>query len=228
MILHMRNLAVGLLVLASCSSAEDKEYAAAAPASVERTDGVRYPTDALGSKPRQNGKRGDRMANLAFWGYPNGDTTEQLSSLSLSRFYAPARKPEDLAGRLLHLVVVAGWCPVCRGEARALTAKEAELGAGGAVFLTVMLQGSKQGVGPSLLDLAAWSSAHPRTSALLLDMRGQTLAGAGFDIEGVPWNALVDTRTMEILSTVTGAPKDVAAWVNSGLAWVAENPPSYE
>jgi hypothetical protein len=225
MILGMRKLALGLVLVVSCTGTEDKEYTALPPQSAERADGVLYPSDAIGSTPRQNGKRGSRIANLAFWGYQDGDTTKELTALSLSRFYARERKPED--PKLLHLLVVAGWCPICRGEAKVLTTKETELQARGAVFLTVVVNGPKQDVGPSLIDMSTWSAAHPRTSALALDMRAQTIASAGFDIGGVPWNALIDTRTMEILSTVTGAPKDVAAWIDVGLTWVARNPPSY-
>ena len=43
----------------------------------------------------------------------------------------------------------------------------------------------------------------------------------------VPYDILVDLRTMEILDSSAGAPVNVARYVREGIAWVDTHPPSY-
>jgi hypothetical protein len=63
------------------------------------------------------------------------------------------------------------------------------------------------------------------TYTLAIDVRSRRMAGIG--VSTVPWDILVDTRTMEILDSSAGAPADVERYVREGLEWVATHPPSY-
>jgi hypothetical protein len=183
-----------------------------------------YPTDNIGQLPRRGKTRGNRIENLRFWGYANGDTASALTALSLSRYY----NPEAKRSKLLHLFVAAGWCPICRGEATSLGSAYARLNAAGLTALTVLVNGARQNIGPSQSELGAWGLAHPMTPAadLALDKRGQSFGD--FAINGVPWNALIDVRTMEIIAIAEGAPRDIEAWDQAGIDWVSTHAPSYE
>jgi hypothetical protein len=213
-----------------CTSAGEVEFDRAAPvAEVASPSGGAYPIDNLGTQVRRGSQRGSRIANYAFWGFADGAAAGDPVPLSLSRYYQ-AQAPSDLSSepgsaKLLHLVVVAGWCGICRGEATALTTKHDALKARGVRFLTVMANGATPSVGASLDELRAWSARHVYPADLALDPRGRTLTP--FDISGVPWNALIDVRSMEILAIAEGAPINIEAWIEQGLAWVERNPSSY-
>jgi thiol-disulfide isomerase/thioredoxin len=211
-------------VMAACSAtSQETEFTTPPPAEAPAMDGLVYPVDNVGPLPRRGKTRGNRIANLQFWGYANGDTSAPLGGLSLARYYDPEAK----RSKLLHVFVAAGWCPICRGEAASLSSAYGRLNSEGVVVLSIVVNGARQNVGPSLNELSAWGSAHPmRPGAdLALDQRGRSFGD--FAINGVPWNALIDVRTMEIVAIAEGAPRDIAAWDQAGLDWVITHPPSY-
>ena len=133
--------------------------------------------------------------------------------------------PDAKRSRLLHIQGVAGWCPVCASEAKQTLAAASALRAEGAVIIQVLMQGAKRSVGPSLADLETWCDTYETKHAVLLDVDGRRLSV--FGIDGFPWNALIDTRTMEILDQGIGAPRDVAAYVREGLRLANAPPATY-
>jgi AhpC/TSA family len=212
-------------LMAACGPpSQETEFTTPPPSEVSAMDGLAYPVDNVGPLPRRGKTRGNRIANLHFWGYANGDTSAPLTGLSLSRYY----NPEAKRSRLLHVFVAAAWCPICRSEATSLSKAYGRLNADGVVVLSILVNGARQNIGPSLNELSAWGSAHPMRPAadFALDQRGQSFGD--FAINGVPWNALVDVRTMEIVAIAEGAPRDIEAWDKAGLDWVSTHPPSYE
>ncbi len=210
--LKLCTIALALAPLACGSSAPTTPFVDPdVVAAVANPDGVAYPTDHLGTRARTRQRAGDRLANFAFQGYLEGDPQRGLKTVSMADLYDPGAKRH----RVLHLQGVASWCPVCASEAKQTKVAAAALLAEGAVIVQVLLQGAKRGLGPSLADLETWCDVYETRHPVLLDVDGRRLGV--FGIDGFPWNALIDTRTMEILDQGTGAPADMAAYVREGL-----------
>ena len=221
--LRVAALGLGLacaLWLAGCSTTPTTPFDDPdTPPAAVNPDGLPYPTDHIGTRARTKVRAGDRLANFAFQGYLDGDPKGALKTLSMADLYDPEAK----RSRVLHIQGVAGWCPVCASEAKQTRTAAGDLRAEGAVISQVLMQGAKRSVGPSLADLETWCDTYETKHAVLLDVDGRRLGV--FGIDGFPWNALVDTRTMEILDQGIGAPRDVAAYVREGLR-LANGPPA--
>lgn len=184
-------------------------------------DGVPYPTDHIGSQARVKGRVGDRIENFTFQGYDHGNIAAGLKSFSMADFYDPK------ATRVKTIVIqgAATWCTACAAEADRITSLVPGLEKEGAVFLSVITAGPSAGYGPELSDVDAWVTQHKANYDTLIDVRARRLASVG--LTGVPWSALVDPRTMEILFASDGYPDDFAAFVHLGTDFVKNNPPSY-
>ncbi len=191
------------------------------PANPQNPDGVPYPEDHGGSTARAGTRIGDRIPNLAFQGYVDGDRASGLRTISLADFYDPDQKRH----KLLHLQAAATWCSICSSESEATVIVKEPLGQEGAVFLQVVVNGNALNRGPSLDEVHAWMDRHAANYSIAIDVRTVRLAGLG--VTTVPWNMLIDTRSMEILHSSSGAPSDLVVYVREGLRWVADNPPSY-
>jgi hypothetical protein len=221
----MKRFALALLcsVLTACSTddpppdAPDPEV----PGRDANPDGVPYPTDSLGGIERAVNRPGQRIPNFTFQGYVDGDRTKGLQTISLADFYDPDQKRH----KVLDIQISQVWCSICSVETQTTSQVIGELKADGAVFLQVMTSGSDASRGPSLGEFDAWVDRHAMTYTLALDVRGRRMNGIG--VTTVPWDILVDTRTMEILDSSAGAPADVERYVRDGISWVNEHPPSY-
>lgn len=210
-----------VLAVACSSSASKEELPRETPsASAKNPDGFVYPTDHLGAVARRGTTRGDRIPNFAFRGYLNGDTSK-LQTRSLADFYDPQAKRY----RLIHMIAVAYWCSICRGETKEIAPIETKVRADGVVQIAVLISGATNGVGPSLSELDDWHASYAPTYDLAFDVRGTQLSAMGFS--GVPWNALIDPRTMELLTSTEGAPVNVANYIQAGVDFVKQADPSY-
>lgn len=213
-----------LAVVLGCSSSATapEEYTEPQlPAVAANPEGVPYPTDSIGVVARRTGRKGDRIPNFTFSGYPASDRASGLKTIALANYYDPKASHH----RILHLIGVASWCPICRGEAEDLKKVQAELPARGVVTLMVMLNGNTNGYGPSVDEVGTWMTRYDTRFDFGIDVRARKLGTMG--VNGVPWNVLVDTRTMEILFAGAGAPSDVLSFVDAGLDVVKKIPPSY-
>ena len=221
----MKRLAFTFLcaVLAGCSTddpppdAPDPEL----PGRDANPDGVPYPTDSLGGIERASNRPGQRIPNFTFQAYVNGDRSKGLQTISLADFYDPDQKRH----KVLDIQISQVWCTICSVETESTSQVIDELTAEGAVFLQVMTSGADAGRGPSLGELDQWVERHSMTYTLALDVRGRRMNSIG--VSTVPWDILIDTRTMEILDSSAGAPADVPRYVRDGLQWVATHEPSY-
>jgi hypothetical protein len=219
----LRVLVLAGALAAACGSDEapaDFDDPDVTPAATN-PDGVPYPDDHLGANARAAAVRGDRIANFAFQGYPGGDRAAGLRTISLADYF----DPEQTRHKVLNLQIVATWCAICASETRATVKIKEPLGEEGAVFLQVVVNGNAPTRGPSLGEVDAWIERHGASYDTAIDVGARRTQALG--LQTVPWNALIDTRTMELLDGSTGAPDDLVRYVRLGLRWVAENPPSY-
>lgn len=219
-----RALIVAALVAACGGSASDAPADFAdpdVPAAAANPDGVPYPTDSVGTVARAGRRRGERMPNLAFQAYAEGDRAAGLRTVSLADYF----DPEQRRHKLLQLQIVATWCSICSAESEATVKVKEPLGREGAVFLQIIVNGNAQTEGPSLDEVHAWMDRHAANYTTAIDVRARRMGALGID--AVPWNMMIDTRSMEILHSSSGAPDDLVAYVREGLRWVRDNPPSY-
>ena len=222
-------LTIGLLacLLASCSSSKESEPDFVDPDLPGRDanpEGVPYPTDHLGGAPRSGKRPGDRIPNFTFQAYVDGDRAAGLKTISLADYFDPQRTRH----RILHLEVAAVWCVICSSYAEATVKAKEPLGKEGVVYLEVMIGGQGgSGAGPSLGEVDAWIARHKSNFTTAIDVRARRLAGIGIPPQTMPWDLMIDTRTMEILDSTGGAPLDIVAYDRSFLASVATRPPAY-
>lgn len=216
--------ALALSAPASCGSAQE-------PAEYDdpditlrdvNADGVPYPSDRLGARPRVRDFPGDRIPNMTFRAYVDGDTSE-LKTISLADYYDPQSK----RSKLLHIQVAAIWCALCSNIVEATLRVKEPLRAEGVVYLEVMVSGPTQFRGPSIEDVTGWIGRHRSTLTTAIDVRSRRLSSIGIDGSIMPYDLEIDLRTMEILDSSGGAPADVAVYDRSFLRWIDTHPPSY-
>lgn len=207
----------------ACSSDEAEDFPD--PEIVARDtnpDGVPYPTDNVGPRKRIGSTPGQRLPNLAFHAYLDGDRS-QLSTISMADFYDPEMKRH----KVLHLMIAATWCAICSAELEAAISIKEQARGIGVVFVEVIVSGATAGKGPSSDEVEGWMKRHGTNITTAIDVRAKKLGPLGIDPIAMPHDILVDTRTMEILDSSVGAPLDVGKYVQSATRWVDANPPSY-
>jgi hypothetical protein len=182
-------------------------------------DGVAYPTDRLGALPRQGTTPGEHFPNLTFQGYPDSNRAAGLQTISLADYY----DPQASRHRVLHLMASSMWCPHCQRETDLMATLVPTLRAEGAEFVQVLINGPSRGTAADLCDVESWAAEHATNFTLVFDANARRL-GSVADISAVPWNALIDTRTMEVLDVSLGVPADFAAYVRAALTTVGPPP----
>jgi hypothetical protein len=189
---------------------------------------VCYPTQNLGTSARTATTAGSTINNYAFTGYntPNltviDPTMAQSTTVHLADYYDPMQKglPNVINGlpiKLIHLSVAALWCGPCNDEADFVAGSNftgtntaippasfaSELAPLGVVFVSAIDDGPVVGTGATIADLNTWINRHHDDFTTMLDPGNQNL-GVFFDAAAIPFNANIDARTMEILSTDVG------------------------
>jgi len=211
-----------ILAIGCGSSSTPAEYSDPdLPGHTSNPDGVPYPTDHIGSLPRANGRIGNRIENFTFQGYDHGNVAAGLKSFSMADFFDPK------ATRVKTIVIMgaATWCSACGVESDRIIPTIAPLEKEGVVILSVITAGPSAGYGPALSDVDGWVADHKSNYNTLIDVRARRLANVG--LTGVPWSALVDPRTMELLFASDGYPDDFTAFAHLGTNFVATHAPSY-
>lgn len=221
----IRGWLVGLALVASCSSTPgDGDFADPnLPGRAVNPESVPYPTDHLGGTPRSAKSPGDRIPNFTFQAYVDGDHAAGLKTISLADYFDPQR----LHHKVLHLEVAATWCAVCSAYADATVQTKEPLGKEGVVYLEVIVAGPRSTTGPSLADVDGWVTSHRSNFTTAIDVRGARLSSIGVPPQTMPWDIMIDTRTMEILDSTAGAPLDLVAYDRSYLTLVGKRPPPY-
>lgn len=182
-------------------------------------DGVPYPAGPFGAQPRQGATPGDILPNFVFRGYRNGDTSGDPVTLSLADLYDPTGQRQ----LVVHLMAAAMWCPVCHDQTKAMVQAHSTLRGEGAAILQAVIMGPDRNVSPDRCDLVDWIEEQSAPFTVVLDVDARRLATVA-PLTAVPFNALIDARTMEVLLAGEGAPVDYTAYVRSALEWVAANP----
>lgn len=185
-------------------------------------DGVPYPTDRIGGQKRVGRTPGSRMPNLTFRAYRSG-RAGGLSTLALSEYFDPDQKRH----KVLHIQVAATWCAICSSELEATMTVVDQLEARGIRFVEILVSGATAGQGPSLSEVDEWIDRHRTTFPTAIDVAARRLGPLGINGFAMPYDLLIDTRTMEILDASVGAPLDVGKYVLDGLRFVENSPPSY-
>lgn len=217
-------LAAPLLALSACSSSE-----APPPPPFDDVDvtgrsanpeGVPYPSDDWGARPRDGATPGQRIPNFSFQGYPNSDRSKGLQVVSFADYYDPG----NARYKLMYLIAAVTWCPHCQAETRAVVASSAALRDKGVVVVQTIMQGASRSRPLSLVDIDDWMAGMGTDFTILIDAEAKRL-GTVADISGVPWNALIDPRSMEVLDVTIAQEDDPVAYVGPALQWAAANPP---
>jgi hypothetical protein len=216
------SLLVLVTAVASCSSAPAELSDPDVPGHDANPDGVPYPTDHIGPHARVGKNPGDRIPNLTFQAYVDGDKTK-LQTVSLADYFDPTSKKY----KLLHILGSATWCTICGSVADAAAQVKPAFLPKGIVYLEVIVSGQTQGKGPSGDEVTGWIDAHHSNYTVAYDVRARRMSTIGIDGTVMPYDVYVDPRTMEIVESSGGAPADIGIYDQQMLQKVVERPPAY-
>lgn len=182
--------------------------------------GKGYPTKNLGYQPRAGTRAGSIMRNYKFLGWRDGDPAKGTTVISLADLFDPEMREH----KLISFSAGALWCPPCNDEAKLLVPMIAELKTRKVTVIQAIIEGGTRGTGSTLEDLGVWQKRHNVNYTLFLDPDQRNL-GQFFEAAAIPWNALIDARSMEILTSGVGVnlnelPNDFVRWSK----WIDENP----
>lgn len=216
-------LAFLALALAGCGKSDPPEASDPdVPAHATNPDGVPYPTDHIGTTPRSGKNPGDRIANLTFQAYVDGDKSA-LKTVSLADWYDPTAKK----WKVMHIEAAATWCAICGSVADATVITRPAFEPKGIAYLEVVAAGPSAGFGPSLDDVSSWIDAHHSNFTTAIDVRGRRLAAYGVTKDTFPYDIYLDLRTMEILESSAGTAPDIGIYDQKILQEVVARPPAY-
>lgn len=165
------------------------------------SDGKEYPSGPYGSQVDQV------FANLAFSAMLTPDRAS-LAPVSLIDYYDPHRQRH----KLLHLMVIAMWCPVCAQETSMMPAVYDEYYERGLRVVQIAVNGFERRASANLCDAQKWIEKYGLVFPLCLDPGAEILAKT-VNIVGVPWNVTIDTSTMRITSRMFAAPVDYKRYI---------------
>jgi hypothetical protein len=185
-------------------------------------DGVAYPKLAIGKNARSGTSTkpipGNVIQNFKFLGYPNADPSKGLQTISLADYYDPCQK----RAKMLHITVAGVWCTYCNAETSDIVADKAQLDSERIIILQALDDGLAVGVPATQANLNYWVSVHRPTFTEVLDPGLHNLGGF-FQASAIPWNADIDVRTMEILTSSVGE-ENPATDFQAPLALTSEAP----
>ena len=185
--------------------------------------GVAYPCDGIGIHARKGPIKGNRIQDFQFQGYPGGDVSKGLQTISLADFYDPQG---TLGFKLLHVGMAAAWCVPCNEETDATVPLIAGFTTQGVVFAEALGEGTTTGTAATPADLTMWIANHKTNFTQMLDPEYANL-GTFFDAAQLPWNAIIDARSMEILQDGVGYSGSLQNDLSPWISWVNSSPPSY-
>ena len=183
--------------------------------------GVAYPTTNVGYQARKGTTPGNIIKNYKFLGH-RGDTG-QLITLSMADFFDPQVKQY----KIIRFLASARWCNPCVQETKAMLPLLPELKDKKVLVIQAITDGLIQGKGATPSDLLAWIKTFPIPTAdlpVMLDPEVKNL-GQFFDAAAIPWNGVIDARSMEILESGVGYNPKIMEEVDRWVSWVDANPP---
>jgi hypothetical protein len=173
---------------------------AAAAAPDTNPDGVPYPKGSIGTRARRGSTPGDRIQNFKFLGYPNADQSKGLQPISLAEYFDPSGSRY----RLVHIQAAGVWCTACQAETEVIVPLKSQLDGRKTVWLVSLAEGPTPGTPSVRDDLDRWIAEYKSPYTHWLDPNNANL-GPFYDRTALPWNANINAKTMEILTSATGA-----------------------
>jgi hypothetical protein len=161
--------------------------------------GDKYPTENIGTTPRKGEKPGNLIQNFKFLGYPDADKSQGLKPISLAQYYDPTGSKY----RIIHIQAAGVWCSACQAETQTVVPMKAVLEEKKAVWLVSLAEGPTPGQPSKQKDLDGWIAEFKSPYTHFLDP-GNANLGPFYDRTALPWNANIDAKTMEILTSGTG------------------------
>ena len=190
---------------------------AAAAAPDKNPDGVPYPTTNIGTNPRAGATPGNTLANYKFLGYPDGDMTKGLQPISMATLFDPT----GARVQLIHIQASGSWCTYCQAETRTITPMRQKLADRKVAWIISLAEGATPGTPSTASDLNKWISQFKAPYTHLLDPANKNF-GPFYDAAALPWNANINAKTMEILSSGVGATTAEAAILDDLDGWIAQ------
>ncbi len=160
---------------------------------------------------------GATMENMEFLGWHNpigaGFALDTTVPVRIADFYDPNG---EKGIELLMINAVAVWCGVCRTEYADLRTEgiHAKYGPRGLALLGILFEDNDGGPA-DYADLVNWSNSYQVDFPFVLDPGFKS--GVYFDRSATPMNMLIDARTMEILTVVTGYNPQIYETIDSIL-----------
>jgi len=190
---------------------------AAAGAPDKNPDGVAYPSDNIGTNPRSGDRAGNKMTNYKFLGYPDGDMSKGLQPISMASLF----DPQGAKIKLIHIQASGTWCVYCQEETKVVTPMRQKLEDRKVAWIISLAEGPTPGTAATTKDLDKWVAQFKAPYTHLLDS-GNKNFGPFYDAAALPWNANIDARTMEILSSSVGAATTEAAILKDVDGWLSK------
>lgn len=180
-------------------------------------EGVPYPKDNLGTNPRSGTTPGNKLLNYKFLGYPDGDTSGGLKPVSMASFFDPS----GTKFKLIHVQASGTWCVYCQEETKVVTPLRQKLADRKVVWVVSLAEGATPGTPATAKDLDKWMAQFKAPYTHLLDP-GNKNFGPFYDAAALPWNANIDARSMEILSSGVGATTSEKGILDDVDKWLAQ------
>jgi len=118
--------------------------------------------------------------------------------------------PDGLQYDLLHVMAIFLWCPHCNNETTDLSTIAAWQAEHRVAVLQIALQGYSSS-SPTWAEIQKWASDHNVAFPVVIDGQGAQLSQS-FKFDGVPFNIVVNPRTMEVMETDVGEVGSVQAY----------------
>ncbi len=181
--------------------------------------GIAYPTKGFGTQARKGAIAGSVFKNFKFYGYPEGDGTKGLQPISMSKYL----DPETRNYKVIVLSLTGNWCYYCKKETTEIIAKLDMFKGKKIGMIQAVAEGNTAGVAATKADFEQWVSGFKHNFDVFLDDGKRNLAPY-FQSGGLPFNLVMDARTMEILYAGNGAPSTLDTAYDSYTKWVDANP----
>jgi hypothetical protein len=148
---------------------------------------------------------GTTVQNFQFLGFQNPKSANykaneySITTIRLADYYNPNEDPDKPVVLLLN--ASAGWCPVCKEEAKQSMIHYAHWKAKGVEFMTAIFE-NDDAQPAEFTDIENWGMRHALEYPLVLDPK--LTLGVFFNKSASPFNMIVDLRTMRIVFTTEG------------------------
>lgn len=189
----------------------------AASAPDKNPEGIPYPSDNIGTNPRVGDRAGNRVQNFKFLGYPGGDVSKGLQPISMASLFDPS----GARVKLIHVQASGTWCTYCQAETQVVVPLAQKLADRKVVWVVSLAEGPTPGSPATSKDLDKWVAQFKAPFTHLLDP-GNGNFGPFYDASALPWNANIDARTMEILSSGVGATTTDTAILGDVDKWLGK------